>query len=182
VHLSAEDISLLKNIRGGIAHNPVSNMKLGCGTAPLVELIREGIAVGLGTDGAGSASTLDMFQAVKTAAWLQKNRLGDPAAITAYQVLRLATYGGARALGLDKETGTLEEGKKADIILIDLEKPHLCPINDLCSLLAYTATGADVDTTIINGQVVMENRTLLSMDEKEVMKRARQCAASLLEA
>jgi len=182
VHLTGEDISFLRGIKGGISHNPVSNMKLGCGVAPVVDLRRAGVTVGLGTDGAGSSSTLDMFQQIKTAAWLQKNHLGDPAAITAYEVLRMATVEGSRALGLEKETGTLEEGKKADIIIIDIEKPHLYPHNDICSLLAYSATGADVDTTIINGQIVMEKRVLLSMDEKEVMKKARECAAKILEA
>lgn len=182
VHLTGEDISLLRGIKGGISHNPVSNMKLGCGVAPVVDLRGAGVAVGLGTDGAGSSSTLDMFQQIKTAAWLQKNHLGDPAAITAYDVLRMATVEGSRALGLGKETGTLEEGKKADIIIIDIEKPHLYPHNDLWSLLAYSATGADVDTTIINGQIVMENRVLLSMNEKEVMKKARECARRILEA
>lgn len=182
VHLTGEDISLLRGIKGGISHNPVSNMKLGCGVAPVVDLRGAGVAVGLGTDGAGSSSTLDMFQQIKTAAWLQKNHLGDPAAITAYDVLRMATVEGSRALGLGKETGTLEEGKKADIIIIDIEKPHLYPHNDLWSLLAYSATGADVDTTIINGRIVMENRVLLSMNEKEVMKKTRECARRILEA
>ncbi|HBV98419.1 MAG: N-ethylammeline chlorohydrolase [Peptococcaceae bacterium BICA1-7] len=180
VHLTVEDISILRGIKGGISHNPVSNMKLGCGVAPVVDLRRAGIAVGLGTDGAGSASTLDMFQQIKTAAWLQKNHLGDPAAITAYEVLRMATVEGSRALGLEGETGALEEGKKADIIIIDIEKPHLYPHNDISSLLAYSATGADVETTIIDGRIVMENRVLLTMDEKEVMKKARQCAGKIL--
>ena len=107
--------------------NPVSNMKLGCEVAPVVELRNAGITVGLGTDGAGSASTLDMFEEIKAAAWMQKNRLFDPSAITAYEVLRMATVEGAKALGLEKEIGTLEEGKKADLIIIDINRPHLWP-------------------------------------------------------
>lgn len=181
VHLSADDINLLKGLKGGVSHNPVSNQKLGCGIAPVTELRKIGVAVGLGTDGAGSASTLDMFEEIKAAAYMQKNRLFNPAAITAYDVLRMATIEGARALGLEKEIGTLEEGKKADIIIIDIQKPHLFPHNDVCALLAYSANGADVDTTIINGQIVMEQRALLSFDEKEVMKRARDSARRITE-
>jgi len=182
VHLTGDDISIIKNIQGGVSHNPVSNMKLGCGVAPVVELRKAGITVGLGTDGAGSASTLDMFQEIKTAAWMQKNRFFDPTALTAYDVLRMATAEGAKVLGLDSEIGTLEAGKKADIIIIDIQKPHLYPHNDLCSLLAYSASGSDVETAIINGKIVMENRVLLSINEKEVLKKSGECARKMIEA
>lgn len=179
VNLSRDDLYLLKGLKGGVSHNPVSNQKLGCGITPVKELRDLGVTVALGTDGAGSATTLDLFEEIKSAAWLQKNKFYDPTAITAYDVLRMATIKGAKALGLDKEIGSIEVGKKADIIIIDTEKPHLYPQNDVCALLAYSANGADVETTIVNGQIVMENRKLLTMDEKEVMKRAQKSASRI---
>ncbi|PKM76922.1 MAG: N-ethylammeline chlorohydrolase [Firmicutes bacterium HGW-Firmicutes-15] len=180
VNLSRNDINILRDLKGGISHNPVSNLKLGCGIAPVKELRDLGIAVGLGTDGAGSASTLDMFEEIKAAAWLQKNRFFDPTVITAYDVLQMATIEGAKALGLDKEIGTLEQGKRADIIIMDIQKPHLYPQNDICALLAYSANGSDVDTTIINGKVLMQNRVLLSITEEEVLHKAQQIAMKIL--
>lgn len=179
VHLSPDDIRILHNLKGGISHNPVSNQKLGCGVAPVVELMKEGINIALGTDGAASTITLDMFEEIKSAAWLQKNSHFDPTAINAYQVLQMATINGARALGLADEIGTIEVGKKADLILIDVEKPHLYPHNDLCALLAYSVNGADVDTTIINGKIIMQNRQLLTNDEKLVLREAKRCSCRL---
>lgn len=176
VNLSRDDVFLLSGLKGGVSHNPVSNLKLGCGVTPVVELHNIGINVALGTDGAGSATTLDMFEEIKAAAWLQKNKSCDPTSITAYQVIRMATLQGAKVLGLDREIGTIEIGKKADLIIIDIEKPHLYPHNDICALLAYSANGADVDTTIINGKIVMKDRKLLTVNEKEVLKKAQQSA------
>ncbi len=180
VHLTEGDISLLRNIKGGISHNPISNQKLGCGTAPVVELTRAGINVALGTDGAASTLTLDMFEEIKAAAWLQKNKHYDPTVLNAYQALQMATIAGAKALGLEDQIGTIEPGKKADLILVDIEKPHLYPHNDLCALLAYSANGADVDTVIIDGKLIMHHRTLLTIDEKQVLQQARRCSKRLL--
>jgi 5-methylthioadenosine/S-adenosylhomocysteine deaminase len=168
-------------MRGGVSHNPVSNCKLGCGLAPVLELRKLGVNVGLGTDGAGSASTLDMFQEMKAAAWLQKNQTGDPTALTAYEVLKMATITGARVLGLEEQIGSLAPGKQADVILIDLEQPHLYPRNDLTSLLAYAASGADVHTVICAGQVVMENRRLRLLDEQEILREVQARSARILE-
>jgi 5-methylthioadenosine/S-adenosylhomocysteine deaminase len=181
VNLSRDDIYLFKGMRGGVSHNPVSNCKLGCGLAPVLELRKLGVNVGLGTDGAGSASTLDMFQEMKAAAWLQKNQTGDPTALTAYEVLKMATITGARVLGLEEQIGSLTPGKQADVILIDLEQPHLYPRNDLTSLLAYAASGADVHTVICAGQVVMENRRLLLLDEQEIIREVQARSARILE-
>ncbi|MFD2369011.1 amidohydrolase [Brevibacillus sp. GCM10020057] len=181
VHLTADDVRLLRGMRGGISHNPVSNLKLGCGVAPLREMTAQGITVGLGTDGAGSATTLDMFAEVKAAAWLQKLVFGDPTALSAEQALRMATIESAKLLGIDGETGTLEAGKQADLILIDLDKPHLQPVHDLYSLLAYSATGADVDTTIVAGRILMRNRQLQSLDWEEISREASRRAARLTE-
>jgi len=181
VHLNHRDIGYLRGMRGGIVHNPVSNLKLGCGIAPIVALQQHGITVGLGTDGAGSATTLDMFAEIKAAAWLQKLDYGDPTQLSAYDALQLATIGSARLLGLDHETGTLETGKKADLILIDLVKPHLQPVHHLYSTLAYAAVGGDVHTTIVNGQVLMRDRQLLTMDESVVLTEAHTRAKRIVE-
>lgn len=172
VHLNRRDIAYLQGLRGGVSHNPVSNLKLGCGIAPITDMAEQGITVGLGTDGAGSATTLDMFEEIRAAAWLQKLDYGDPAKLPAMDVLRMATTGSAELMNISQEVGTLETGKKADIILIDLRKPHLQPVHSLHSLLAYCANGADVDTTIVNGQVLMQGRQLLTINEEELLQEA----------
>ncbi|MDR6552645.1 amidohydrolase [Paenibacillus qinlingensis] len=171
VHVNRRDIGYLKGMRGGVSHNPVSNLKLGCGIAPIMEMIEQGITVGIGTDGAGSAATLDMFAEIRAATWLQKLDYGDPTKLPAFDVLRMATVGSAQLLNIGHEVGTLEIGKKADMILIDLRKPHLQPIHNIHSLLAYCANGSDVDTTIVNGKVLMKDRQLLTIDEDELFKQ-----------
>jgi 5-methylthioadenosine/S-adenosylhomocysteine deaminase len=171
VHVTRKDIRRLKGMRGGISHNPVSNLKLGCGIAPISELINQGITVGLGTDGAGSATTIDMFEEIKAAAWLQKLDYGDPAKLPARQVLRMATSESAKLLNIDQQVGTIEIGKKADMILIDMKKAHLQPVHEIDSLLAYSVNGADVDTTIVNGKILMQNRVLLTIDEEELFEQ-----------
>ncbi|GED68322.1 5-methylthioadenosine/S-adenosylhomocysteine deaminase [Brevibacillus reuszeri] len=181
VHLTSSDIQLLHGMKGGVSHNPVSNLKLACGIAPVTEMIANGITVGLGTDGAGSATTLDMFAEIKAATWLQKLGHGDPTVLPAEQALRMATIESAKLLGIDHEVGTLEAGKRADLILLDLNKPHLQPIHDLHALAAYSVTGADVDTTIVNGQILMRHRQLLTMSWEEVHTQSAKRAARLVE-
>lgn len=181
VHLTRRDIGLLRGMRGGIAHNPVSNLKLGCGIAPVCDMLAQGLTVGLGTDGAGSAATLDMLAEIKAAAWLQKLDKADPAVLPARQVLRMATIEGAKLLGIDDRVGTLEAGKQADLILIDLQKPHLQPLHDPYALIAYSATGADVDTTIIDGRVVMRRRELMTIDEEELFRQVEKRASRLVD-
>ncbi|WP_042170963.1 amidohydrolase [Paenibacillus gorillae] len=171
VHVNRRDIGYLKGMRGGVSHNPVSNLKLGCGIAPVTEMIKQGITVGLGTDGSGSATTVDMFEEIKAATWLQKLDYGDPTVLPAGQALRMATSEGAKLLNIAHQAGTLEVGKKADLILIDLNKPHLQPMHNIESLLAYSVNGADVDTTIVNGKVLMRNRKLTTIDEEELLKQ-----------
>ncbi|BCG58500.1 amidohydrolase [Paenibacillus sp. URB8-2] len=172
VHLNRRDVGLLRGMRGGVSHNPVSNLKLGCGIAPVTEMREAGITVGLGTDGAGSATTLDMFQEIRAAAWLQKADYGDPALLPAIEALRMATEESAKLLNLQGKTGILKTGAKADLILIDLGKPHLQPLHQPASLLAYGAVGADVDTTIVNGKILMRNRCLLTIDEERLLHEA----------
>ncbi|WP_145147249.1 amidohydrolase [Paenibacillus xylanexedens] len=181
VHLNRRDIGRLKGMRGGVAHNPVSNLKLGCGIAPITEMLAQGINVGMGTDGAGSATTVDMFEEIKAATWLQKLDYGDPTRLPAKDVLHMATRGSANLLGLQHEVGVLEAGRKADLILIDLTKPHLQPVHEVESLLAYSVNGADVDTTIVNGQILMRGRKLLTIDEEELYREVKVRAKRIVE-
>ncbi len=169
VYINDADIEVLKDISGGIIYNPISNMKHGNGFTNISKLMKNGINVALGTDGQGSTNTLDMFEEIKLAAYLQKGMNYNATAISAEDVLRLATIDGAKVLGIDSEVGSLEVGKKADIIIIDLNKPHLCPIHNIYSTLAYSVNGADVETTIIDGKVVMENRCVQNVNEQEIM-------------
>ena len=168
IYISDSDIDILKNIKGGISHNPISNCKLSSGICDVVKLRKNGINVGLGTDGIGSTTTLDMFEEMKTAAYLQKVKTKRPTSITAYEILKMATIEGAKVLGLDNEIGTLEVGKKADMIFVKTDKIHLCPENDVCTNIVYAANGADVDTVIIDGKLIMQNRKMINLDEKEV--------------
>ncbi len=179
VQVCNDDLEVLKKIKGGIVHNPISNEKLGSGIANIKNLIDNGILVALGTDGQGSTNTLDMFEEIKSAAYLQKVSYERASAFSAENVLKMATINGAKVLGLENEIGSLEVGKKADIIIIDLNKPHLCPVYDLYSTLAYSANGADVESVIIDGRLVMENRKLLTIDEQAVMKKCNEIVQNL---
>ena len=181
IYISDEDIENLKQHkdRVGIAHNPISNCKLSSGICDVVKLKKNGITVGLGTDGIGSTTTLDMFEEMKTAAYLQKVHTKEPAIISAYDILKMATIEGAKVLGLDKEIGTIEVGKKADIIFIKTDKIHLCPENDVCANIVYSANGADVEKVMIDGKIVMQNRKMTNLDEKEVMRKVKKIAKRL---
>jgi 5-methylthioadenosine/S-adenosylhomocysteine deaminase len=154
-------------------------MKLASGVAPIPEMLKAGITVGLGTDGCASNNTLDMIREMSTAAKLHKVARLDPTVMDAQTVVRMATINGAKALGMGHFTGSLEVGKKADIIILGLNKPHLTPIYSEDSHLVYAANGADVDTVIINGKVVMENRQLLTINEGDVMNEVRKIAVKI---
>ena len=180
IYISDSDIEILKHVKGGIAHNPISNCKLSSGICDVVKLRKNGINVGLGTDGIGSTTTLDMFEEMKTAAYLQKVNTMEPTSIKAYDILKMATIEGARVLGLDNEIGTLEPGKKADMIFIRTDKLHLCPDYDVCTNIVYSANGADVDTDMIDGKIIMQNRKMINLDEKEVMRQVKKIAKRLL--
>lgn len=181
VHMNDDDIDFLKTLKCGIIHNPISNQKLGSGVCDVRKLLDNGIPVGLGTDGQCSTNTLDMFEEMKSAAYLQKVTYKKANAISAFEVLKMATIDGARALGLENEIGSLEVGKKADIIIVDLDKPHLCPVHDIYSTLAYSANGSDVETVIIDGNIVMEDRKVLTMDEKAIMDKCNELVKELFE-
>ena len=181
IYISDSDIEILKNIKGGISHNPISNCKLSSGICDVVKLRENGLNVGLGTDGIGSTTTLDMFEEMKTAAYLQKVKTMEPTSIKAYEILKMATIEGAKVLGLDNQIGTIEVGKKADIIFIKTDKIHLQPDNDVCTNLVYSANGADVDSVMIDGNLIMQNRKMLNLNEKEVMRNVKKIAKRLLE-
>ncbi len=176
-----KEIELIKKNGAKISHNPVSNMKTAAGVANVPEYIRNGITVSLGTDGAASNNNLDMFEEMKACALLHKINAMDAGVVPAEKVLEFATINGAAALGMEKEIGSIEVGKKADIILVDLDRPHLVPLSNPISHLVYSARGSDVDTVLVDGRVLMENRELRSIDQKEVLKFANEQAKDLLE-
>ena len=180
IHFSKSDIEIIKNINGGISHNPISNCKLASGICDVVGLREKGIKVGIGTDGTGSTSTLDMFEEMKLVAFLQKIKNMNPEAIKAYDILKMATIEGAKVLGLQDEIGTIEVGKKADMIIIDTKGLRFTPMNDIATTLVYSANGSDVLTTIIDGKVLMENRKFLVSDEELVKQHVRENAERLL--
>ena len=179
VHLSDGDIELLAERGAGVAHCPQSNLKLASGAAPLPHLLAAGVRVGLGTDGAASNNDLNMWGEIGSTAMLHKLINNDPTAADAGTVIGLATRSGADILGLGDRLGSLETGKRADMILIDLEQPHLVPLYDIYSHLAYAVDRADVTTVVIEGRVVMENRQLLTLDERELFARVREMAAEI---
>jgi 5-methylthioadenosine/S-adenosylhomocysteine deaminase len=177
VHLDDSEIARMIRHRVNVITNPESNMKLASGIAPVTRLIAAGLTVGLGTDGCASNNNLDILLEMDTAAKLQKLALMDPTALDAVTVLKMATCEGAKALGMGDITGSLEPGKKADIIIVDTRKPHLTPLYNPYSHLVYSAGGADVSHTIINGRLVMEDRRLLTLNLEDILSRASEKAA-----
>jgi 5-methylthioadenosine/S-adenosylhomocysteine deaminase len=181
VHVDNEEIAILKETHTSVSHNPVSNMMLGDGVAPVVEMLRQGVNVALGSDGAASNHCQDLFETMKVTSLLQKVHHLDAGIIDPYAVLRMATAGGAQALGLSSVCGTIETGKQADLILVRLEVAHTQPINDLFSQLVHCAKASDVHTTIVNGDVLMTNRELTLVDEKQVLEEAKKANTDLTE-
>ncbi|MBU1052702.1 MAG: amidohydrolase [Proteobacteria bacterium] len=180
VHLTDNDISLLKKYDAKIAHNPESNMKLASGIAPVPKLLEQGICVGIGTDGCASNNNLDIFHEMNMAAKLGKVSTLDPTAMNAESVLKMATIDGARALGISDITGSIEVGKKADVIIIETKKPHLTPMYNPVSVLVHAVRASDVKTSIINGKVVMENGKLLTLDIKKAAEKVRNIALDMI--
>ena len=179
VVLDETDMDLLKRYEVKVSHNPESNMKLAAGISPVSDLIQRKVCTGLGTDGCSSNNNLDLFSEMDTAAKLHKANRLDPTVMDAATVLRMATIDGARALGLDGITGSIETGKKADLIVIDVNKPHLTPMYHPASHLVYAVNGGDVSTTVVNGKVLMKNRELMKMDVEKVLADACQIAEAL---
>jgi 5-methylthioadenosine/S-adenosylhomocysteine deaminase len=181
VHLEKTEIARIAEQGVKVIHNPESNMKLASGIAPIPELLAKGVTVGLGTDGCASNNNLDLFTEMDMAAKLHKIHTLDPTVMDALTALRMATIEGAKALGLGNTTGSLEVGKKADIIVLDTNKPHLTPLYSPYSHLVYAARGNDVSHSIINGQLVMEDRKLLTLNLDEIMTRAREKSVQVRE-
>ncbi len=179
--LSAEDMAIFADLGVSVSHNPGSSMKLAAGVAPVCDMLKRGIAVGLGTDGAASNNTLDLFREMDLAAKIHKVISLDPTVMSAQTVVKMATLGGAKVLGLDRLIGSLEVGKLADIILVDLNQPHLTPLYNPYSQLVYAARGTDVITSIINGRIVMENRQLQTIDLPAALHSVRNIAANIQE-
>lgn len=179
VCLTAQEIQIYRRRGVKVAHCPESNMKLGSGVAPITQMLKAGVVVGLGTDGCASNNNLDMFQEMDTAAKMDKIYTMDPTVMDARTVLFMATRGGAAALGLEKEIGSLEPGKRADLIVVDTRSPHLTPMYNPFSHLVYAARGADVKHTVINGRVVMRDRKILTLDEMAAIDRVRKIAEKL---
>lgn len=173
VWASDEEIALLAETKTSVSHCPSSNLKLASGIAPVVEMLAAGVKVSLGADGAPCNNRLDMLTEMRSAALLQKVRRG-PDALPARLALRLATIDGARALGLEKEIGSIEEGKRADLIIIHLDKLHLTPQPDIVSTIVYSAERSDVESVMIDGKWMMKNRRLLTMNEEEIKAAASQ--------
>jgi 5-methylthioadenosine/S-adenosylhomocysteine deaminase len=180
VALSAKDVKVLRKRRVKVSHNPISNLKLASGVCPVPELLKNNITVSLGTDSPCSNNSADMFEVMKTTALLHKGINKDPTLLPAGQVLRMATIDGAKALLWDKEIGSIETGKKADIVIIDFKKPHLTPMYNEASHLVYSVKAADVETVIINGKIVMENHKITTMDTDKVMQTAEKTKEKLL--
>jgi 5-methylthioadenosine/S-adenosylhomocysteine deaminase len=179
VWVDDEEIDILGDCGVKVSHCPESNMKLASGICPLTKFMDRGIIVGLGTDGAASNNDLDMFGEMDKAAKVDKAARLDPTVMGAETVLRMATIGGAAVLGLEQEIGSLETGKKADIIILDTKRPHLTPLYNPYSQVVYSASGADVRTAIISGKVVMKDRRLITLDVDEAMAKVTQMAAAI---
>ncbi|HPP36718.1 MAG TPA: amidohydrolase [Clostridiales bacterium] len=181
VHIDEEDIRILKQYGVNAAHNPTSNLKLGSGISPVHKMLDAGVNVALGTDGTASNNNLNMFEEMHLAALIHKGVAQDPELVTARQAFMMATVNGSRAVGFGDETGILKPGMKADMILLDMDKPHLCPVNDPFSAVVYSAQASDVDTVIVDGNILMEKRELKTIDEERVMFEVRKHSDMLLE-
>ncbi|RLC37960.1 N-ethylammeline chlorohydrolase, partial [Candidatus Falkowbacteria bacterium] len=174
VWLNDEDLVIYKKRDVKVSHNPISNMKLASGIAPVNKMQEMKITVGLGTDGAASNNTLDLFDEMKVCALLHKVDKLDPTALSAREVVRMSTIDAARVLGMEDIIGSLEVGKRADIISINLDKPHLTPIYDPYSHIVYSANSGDVENVVINGKIIVRNRKSTTMNEEKILKKVNE--------
>jgi 5-methylthioadenosine/S-adenosylhomocysteine deaminase len=174
IWLSDSDRRILRDAEVGIGHCPQSNMKLASGAAPVPAMLKEGLRLGLGTDGAASNNDLDMFEEMMTAAFLAKHAAVDPTAAPAAAVLEMATLGGARALGMEDRIGSLEAGKRADIVVVDVRVPRLTPLYDPVSHLVYAVKGGDVRHVVVDGKTILRDRKVTTLDEAAVMARGAE--------
>jgi 5-methylthioadenosine/S-adenosylhomocysteine deaminase len=175
VHVDDEEIGLLAR-RASVSHNPMSNLKLASGIAPLAKMAAAGVRISLGTDGAQSGNDLDMWLAMRLASVLQKNATGDTRCFPARDIVAMATLEAANAIGLGEKIGSIEKGKLADIILVNIDKPHMIPLYDVYTQLVYAAGREDVSTVIIGGKVLIREGTFVSLDPEEAIERMRTLA------
>ncbi|MEJ2718000.1 MAG: amidohydrolase family protein [Deltaproteobacteria bacterium] len=175
-HVSDAEMDMLAESRTGVVHCPEANMKLGSGAAPVSGLLQRGVIVGIGTDGPASNNNLDLFEEMRSASLLAKVISGNPEALDARTVLRMATIDGAALLGLDDRTGSLAPGKFADLVILDLNRPHLTPAYDLISHLVYSAKGSDVRDLIVNGKVIVDHGRITTIDEEALKAAVRKFA------
>ncbi len=180
VWVDDDEIRMLRETGTNVAYNPISNMKLADGVAPIWKMLSEGVNVGLGTDGPASNDNLDIFCCMKTGAYLQKVHCMNPSLLPSQRMLEIATINGARALRAGSELGSIEVGKKADLILVNLNSPNLTPVHDLPRQLVCSGDIENVDTVIVDGNLIMEHRAVLSVDEEEIMTKAEEISASLI--
>ncbi len=179
IWLDQADVQTLAHFEVGCSYNPSSNMKTAAGLMPAVELLAAGVAVGIGTDGAASNNNQDMFEEMDLAAKEQKFSRMDPKALSAAQVVEMATITGARALHLERQVGSLEVGKKADLIVVDTGAAHATPMYDVYSAIVYALKSSDVRTTVVGGKVVMEDRRMLTLDEPAILEKATEYAKQI---
>ena len=179
VHTDENDISILKAKNTSVAHNPSSNLKLASGIAPVAKMLGQGVNVCLGTDGASSNNTLDMFMEMRQAALIHKGAGGDPTAVPAAEAFKMATQNGARALNIPG-AGVIEAGGKADVVLVSLDSPHLQPVYNHLSTLVYAARASDVETVVVDGVILMERRRLTTIDEEKAIYMANRSAAKYM--
>jgi 5-methylthioadenosine/S-adenosylhomocysteine deaminase len=172
VHVDGEDIEIFHKRGVSVSHNPQSNMKLASGVCPAAKMLGAGVNVAIGTDGASSNNDLDMWEEMRSASFLQKVTEMDSCALPAWETLKMATVNGAKALGLGNRIGQLKEGMLADIIMVDMQKPHMQPQTDVIANLVYCAKAADVDTVIVDGKVVVQGGRLSDADLPELYRRA----------
>lgn len=180
VQVDEKDMEILRQKNVSVVTNPASNMKLGNGFAPIPEMLSKGINVCLGTDGAASNNSLNMFHEMSLLTLIHKGTHKTPQCVSAKEAFRIATINGAKALRLDESIGTLEEGKKADIVIMNLNTPSMMPDNNLISSLSYSANGSEVETVIIDGKVTMENGKVLTMDENLVFAKVKEISDRLI--
>jgi len=180
VYLTSEDLNILRKRRVKVSHNPVSNLKLGSGICPVPRLLKAGITVALGTDSSCSNNTADVFEAMKLAAILHKGVARNPTLLPAEKVLQMATIEGAKALLWEKNIGSIEKGKDADLVIIDFKKPHLRPVYNEISHIVYSAKAADVDTVLVKGKIIVENRKVTTMNVDHILRMADKTKERLL--
>ena len=182
IWVSEAEAGVLRDRGVGVSHNPESNMKLASGIAPVPAYLKAGVALGLGTDGAASNNDLDMFEAMRVASLLHKVHTGDPQTVSARVALEMATVGGARALGMASQIGSIEPGKRADVIVVSMSAARQTPMYDPVSHLVYTTHGDDVRTTVVNGKVLMRDRKVRTLNEGTVLADARAWAEKVRQA